>query len=146
MSNRLLRAILALYPRSFRRRYGRELQDLFNDLEAASDHSRLWLVSELLASAVAQRLRAARRDARLTITTLAVVAAVGATMDLHWSDGGQRPPRAIANTDTYVPPTSTRVGSAGPQPVNQSRRPVTLAAVARDLPPPPPPASAPPLG
>ena len=34
MSNRFLRAVLALYPRGFRRRYGPEVQGLVNDLEA----------------------------------------------------------------------------------------------------------------
>jgi hypothetical protein len=32
MSNRFLRAVLALYPRGFRRRYGPEVQGLVNDL------------------------------------------------------------------------------------------------------------------
>ena len=77
MSNRFLRAVLALYPRGFRRRYGPEVQGLVNDLEAAGDRSRLRLVSGLLVSAVAERLRTVRLDARLTIPTLVAVAALG---------------------------------------------------------------------
>jgi hypothetical protein len=60
MSNRFLRAVLAVYPRRFRRRYGPEVQGLVNDLEAAGDRSRLRLVSGLLVSAVAERLRTPR--------------------------------------------------------------------------------------
>jgi hypothetical protein len=108
MSNRLLQVILALYPRTFRRRYSREMRDLVNDLEAASDRSRLRLVSELLLGAAAERLEAARQNARWTITTLAVVAAVAATVDLHWSGGGQRFPRAIATAGTHTPQTARR--------------------------------------
>ena len=77
MSNRFLRAVLAVYPRGFRRRYGPEVQGLVNDLEAAGDRSRLRLVSGLLVSAVAERLRTVRLDARLTIPTLVAVAALG---------------------------------------------------------------------
>ena len=77
MSNTFLRAVLAVYPRGFRRRYGPEVQGLVNDLEAAGDRSRLRLVSGLLVSAVAERLRTVRLDARLTIPTLAAVAALG---------------------------------------------------------------------
>ena len=77
MSNNCLRAVLALYPRGFRRRYGPEVQGLVNDLEAAGDRSRLRLVSGLLVSAVAERLRTVRLDARLTISTLVAVAALG---------------------------------------------------------------------
>ena len=77
MSNRFLRAVLALYPRGFRRRYGPEVQGLVNDLEAAGDRSRLRLVSGLLVSAVAERLRTVRLDARLTLPTLVAVAALG---------------------------------------------------------------------
>lgn len=114
MSTRFLRAILALYPRSFRRRYGREMQDLVNDIRASSDRSGLWLASELLTGAVAERLQAVRPHARLMIPTLAVVAALGATIGFHWSRGGQRFPRAIANAGIYVQPTTklpTRLGS-----------------------------------
>ena len=77
MSNRFLRAVLALYPRGFRRRYGPEVQGLVNDLEAAGDRSRLRLVSGLLVSAAAERLRTVRLDARLTLSTLFAVAALG---------------------------------------------------------------------
>ena len=142
MNNRLLRFILALYPRGFRRRYGREVQDLVDDLQASSDRSRLWLVSELLVSAIAQRLQAVRPRARLMISTLVVVVALGATIGLHRLHGGQRHPLATASAGTYLPRTtepSTRVGSEDAptgQPIPLPRK----AAAARGVSPLPPPA------
>jgi hypothetical protein len=141
MSNRLLRAILALYPRSFRRRYAREVQDLVKDLEASGDHSRSWLVSELLVSAVAERLHAVRPHARLTIPTLVVVAALGASIGSHRLHGGQRHPLATASAGTYPPPTtkpSTRLGTAD-APTSQTIPLPRNAAAARGVPPLPPP-------
>jgi hypothetical protein len=141
MSNRFLRFILALYPRSFRRRYAREVQDLVNDLEASGDHSRRWLVSGLLVSAVAERIQAARPHARLTIPTLAVVAALGATIGLHRSHAGQGHPLATASAGTYLAPTtepSTRLSSADAP----SGQPMPLprnAAATPGVPPPRPP-------
>jgi len=124
MSNRFLRFILALYPRGFRRRYGREVQDIVNDLEASGDHSRLWLVSGLLVSAVAERLQAVRQDARLTIPTLTVVAALGASVGLHWLRGGQvsrAPSRTPARTCRRQPSPPRVPAPCRPRPVNQPR-------------------------
>lgn len=103
MSSWFLRFILALYPRGFRRRYGREVQDLVNDLEASGDHSRLWPVSELLVSVVTERLQAVRPEARLTIPTLAVAAALRATIGLHRLCAGQDHPPAADNRATPDP-------------------------------------------
>jgi hypothetical protein len=142
MSHRLLRFILALYPRGFRRRYGREVQDLVTDLEASGEHSRISLVGGLLVSAVAERLHAVRPHARLTIPTLVVVAALlGASVGLHWLGSGQRFPRASVGAGTYLPPTtkpSTRPGTAQ-APTGQPPPLPTDAAAGRGVPPPPPP-------
>jgi hypothetical protein len=141
MSNRLLRFILALYPRGFRRRYGQEMQDLVNDLRASRDRSGFWLLSELLVSAMAERLQAVRPYARLTISTLAVVAAVGATVGLHRLHGGQHHPLATASAGTYLPArteTSTRLGSAD-APTGQPSPLRRNAAAARGVAPLPPP-------
>ncbi|HEY2202259.1 MAG TPA: hypothetical protein VGH56_10225, partial [Solirubrobacteraceae bacterium] len=108
MSNRLLRAVLALYPRGFRRRYGPEAQGLVNDLEAAGDRSRLRLVSGLLVSAAAERLRTVRLQARLTIPTLVAVAALGTLVGLNWSSGGQRFQQSSAPDGAYL------LAAAGP--------------------------------
>ena len=117
MSNRFLRAVLALYPRGFRRRYGPEVQGLVNDLEAAGDRSRLRLVSGLLVSAVAERLRTVRLDARLTIPTLAAVAALGTIV----SAAGPAAPPATALAGPMAPPTAGTVG-ARPDPRLRGRR------------------------
>ena len=110
MSNRFLRAVLALYPRGFRRRYGPEVQGLVNDLEAAGDRSRLRLVSGLLVSAVAERLRTVRLDARLTIPTLAAVAALGTIV----SAAGPAATRATALAGPMAPPPAGRSSAARP--------------------------------
>ena len=104
MSNRLLRAILALYPRGFRRRYGPEIQDLVNDMEAAGDRSRLRLAGGLLLSAAAERLRAVRVDTRLAIPTLAAVVALGTIVGVTSSPGGRHLPRTVAPA---LPPTTS---------------------------------------
>ena len=104
MSNRLLRAILLLYPRAFRRRYGPEIQDLVNDLAAAGDRSRLRLAGGLLLSAAAERLRAVRVDTRLAIPTLAAVVALGTIVGVTSSPGGRHLPRTVAPA---LPPTTS---------------------------------------
>ena len=110
MSNRFLRAVLALYPREFRRRYGPEVQGLVNDLEAAGDHSRLRLVSGLLVSAVAERVRTLRLDARLTIPTLVAVAALGTIVGA----AGPAAPPATALAGPMAPPTTGTSSAARP--------------------------------
>jgi hypothetical protein len=103
-----LRAVLALYPRGFRRRYGPEVQGLVNDLEAAGDRSRLRLVSGLLVSAVAERLRTVRLDARLTIPALVAVAALGAIVGA----AGPAAPPATALGGPMAPPPTAGTSSA----------------------------------
>jgi small-conductance mechanosensitive channel len=102
VSNRFLRAVLSLYPRGFRRRYGTEVQDLVNDLEAAGDRSRLSLVSGLLMSAAAERLRAVLLDIRLAVPALLAVAALGTIVGLDGSRSGRRSPRAAVSAGTHV--------------------------------------------
>ena len=110
MSNRFLRAVLALYPRGFRRRYGPEVQGLVNDLEAAGDRSRLRLLSGLLVSAVAERLRTVRLDARLTIPTLVAVAALGTIVGA----AGPAATPATALPGPMAPPPTGTSSAAGP--------------------------------
>jgi hypothetical protein len=110
MSNRFLRAVLALYPRGFRRRYGPEVQGLVNDLEAAGDRSWLRLVSGLLVSAVAERLRTVRLDARLTIPTLVAVAALGTIVGA----AGPAATPATALAGPMAPPRAAASSAAGP--------------------------------
>ena len=61
MTKTIVRVVLALYPRAFRRRYGPEVRDLVEELEGAGEQSRLRLVGGLLAAAAAERLRATGR-------------------------------------------------------------------------------------
>jgi hypothetical protein len=147
MSSRLLRAVLAVYPRDFRRRYGAEVQDLVNDLEAAGDRSRVRLLSGLLMNAVTERLRAVRLDVRLTVATLLTVAALGTTVGVKWSRGGQRVPHAVARAGTHVwwsLKSSTRLGSGTLSSGELPAAPVQTRLrngwpVAESTPPPPPP-------
>jgi hypothetical protein len=117
MSDRLVRAILALYPREFRRRYGPEVKDLVNDLEAAGDRSRLRLVGGLLVSAAAERLRAVRLDARLAIHTLAAAAALGTIVGVTSSPGGRHLARTVAAalppTTSITPPARVKLPTGG---------------------------------
>ena len=55
MSSRLARALLKLYPRRVRDRYGDELLDLQDELRAQGDVSRKRLVRDMLAGALAAR-------------------------------------------------------------------------------------------
>jgi hypothetical protein len=149
MSDRFLRAVLALYPRGFRRRYGTEVQDLVNDLEAAGDSSRLSLIGGLLISAVTERLRAVPLDIRLTVPTLLAVAALGTAVGLKGSRSGQRSPRAVASAGTHVWrafKASTRLGSGtlGSGETAVEAVPMRLRngwPVAESTPPPPPPSA-----
>jgi hypothetical protein len=142
MSNRFLRAVLALYPRGFRRRYGPEVQGLVNDLEAAGERSRLRLVSGLLVSAVAERLRTLRLDAPLTIPAIVAVAALSTIVGLNWSRGGQHFQQSSARDSTYLlaaagpaaPPATAVAGSTAPPTAGTSARPGPAA---------PPPATVP---
>jgi hypothetical protein len=79
MSDRIVRAVLVLYPRAFRRRYGPEVRDLVEELEGAGERSRLRLLSGLFAAATGERLRTTRAAAALSMITLVAVA-VSATI------------------------------------------------------------------
>jgi hypothetical protein len=142
MSNRLLRAVLALYPRGFRRRYGPEVQGLVNDLEAAGERSPLRLVSGLLVSAVAERLRTLRLDAPLTIAAILAVAALSTIVGLSWSRAGQHAQQSSARDSTYL---LAAAGPAAPPPatVPHSTAPPTPGTSAKPGPAAPPPATVP---
>jgi hypothetical protein len=105
MSNRIMRALIALYPRAFRRRYGTELRDLLEELEGAGDRSRLRLVGGLLAGAATERLRATRPAAARSI--IAVIAlAVSASIPLMSTSATHHVIEATAPTLEGMPVTS----------------------------------------
>jgi hypothetical protein len=118
MSNRIMRALIALYPRGFRRRYGPELRDLVEELEGAGDRSRLRLVGGLLAGAATERLRATRAGAALSILVV-IALAVSATIPLLSTSATHLVMEASAPTVEVM-----RVTSAPPVP-----RPVPVIAV-----------------
>jgi protein-S-isoprenylcysteine O-methyltransferase Ste14 len=72
------RWLLAIYPRAWRDRYGREVADLTAELIRAGDTTprRAWL--NLAAAAAAERARALARPAVLTTAVAAITAAAGA--------------------------------------------------------------------
>jgi hypothetical protein len=69
MRRLLLRAVLALYPRAWRQRYGQELKDLLDDLDRSGECSRTRMVLGLVAGAAGER-------ARLFLTPTVRIAAV----------------------------------------------------------------------
>lgn len=81
MSRRLLRTVLMLYPRGWRRRYGRELHELIDELDRNHDRSRVGMVAGLLGAAAHERSRSLgafimTTKAPLGLAATAIVAAV----------------------------------------------------------------------
>ena len=74
LRDRLLRSMLVLYPRSWRRRYSEELGDLSEELLAAGEVTRLRLGLGLVRSALAERVR--RRRAFVLLSSCAAVLVV----------------------------------------------------------------------
>jgi hypothetical protein len=67
-----LRAVIALYPRRWRERYGQELQELLEDLERDDARSRAEMMLSLVAGAAEERVAALRASAFRTGTVVAV--------------------------------------------------------------------------
>ena len=65
MSSRLMRALLKLYPRRIRKRYGDELLDLQSELAAKGDLSRTRLIRDVFAGALL--VRSSRQRAHVVI-------------------------------------------------------------------------------
>ena len=61
MNGRLFRSLVALYPKAWRERYGKEVGDLSAELLAAGDTTRLHLALELARSVLAERVRSLHR-------------------------------------------------------------------------------------
>jgi hypothetical protein len=71
MSSPLMRALLKLYPRPIRNRYGDELLDLQDELRTQGNLSRTRLIRDTFAGAVL--VRPVRERARLVITAVPVI-------------------------------------------------------------------------
>lgn len=118
MSSGLTRALLKLYPRPFRDRYGDELFDLQDELRAQGDVSRMHLIRDMLAGAVL--VRPARRaylmimlGGVLVIVGLAVGGAAIAGLGVR-SPASASDPQAIAVVPpaTLAPPAPTATPAA----------------------------------
>jgi hypothetical protein len=75
MSSRLTRALLKLYPRRIRNRYGSELVDLQDELRSQGNLSRTGLIRDTLSGAVL--VRSVRERARLVIAAVVVIVGLG---------------------------------------------------------------------
>jgi protein-S-isoprenylcysteine O-methyltransferase Ste14 len=75
--SRRLRWLLALYPRAWRDRYGREVADLTEELIRAGDTTPLRAGLELAAAAAVERGRALSRPAAPATAAAAITAAAG---------------------------------------------------------------------
>ena len=71
MSSRLTRALLKLYPRRIRNRYGSELLELQDELRTQGNLSRARLIRDTLSGAVL--VRSVRERARLVIAAVVVI-------------------------------------------------------------------------
>lgn len=124
MSRWLFRSLGKLYPKAWRERYGKEVEDLSEELLAAGEVTRRHLVFELVCSGLVPRVRALHR-ARLVVVAeaVALVAIVGLALCL----GGVFRGRPSASS----PPTCSIVGHphvtfAWTKPVPTSRVSFTL--------------------
>jgi len=77
--SRRMRWLLALYPRAWRDRYGREVADLTEELIRAGDTTPLRAALELAAAAAVERGRALSRPAAPTTAAAAITVAAGTT-------------------------------------------------------------------
>jgi hypothetical protein len=82
MNRRLLRGLLALYPRAFRDRYGAELASLTDDLVSAGEITPLLAALNLLRGAALEwgRVLTDSRRAGLAVGAAAVMAAAGSVI------------------------------------------------------------------
>ena len=106
MSSRATRALLKLYPRRIRDRYGDELLDLEDELRAHGDVSRARLIRDMLTGALL--IRTNHQRARLAIGAVLVVgglAVAGAMLGERGTDSLARPshPRVQLEAQTVMP-------------------------------------------
>ncbi len=99
MSARPFKFIISIYPKGWRRRYGRELEQLVRDLEAGKDRAPLRIAADLLFNAASARVR------NSFVTGLCIVflggIATGAVAAYH-----------LSNTQTAAPGASQQRAGA----------------------------------
>lgn len=127
-----MRAVLALYPRRWRERYGQELQDLLEDLDRSSDRSHARIMMSLLAGAAEERVGALRAPRIWIAATAAVMVIAIATVAAHGSVNGG-PLRA----DSGPPATATdgfQVSDRDPSPQIKLRLQADIRRLCAQLP------------
>jgi hypothetical protein len=108
MRRLLLRAVLALYPRAWRQRYGQELKDLLDDLDRNRERSRTRMMLSLVAGAAEERMGVFRAPTLRIAAVALVVAALAGVAIITVSASGH-----ITGTTT----TAALQANSGPAPV-----------------------------
>ena len=92
MSSRLMRALLKLYPRRIRKRYGDELLDLQSELAAKGDLSRTRLIRDVFAGALL--VRSSRQRAHVVIGAVLLMVGLAIAVTTISAPGTNPPARA----------------------------------------------------
>ena len=136
MTRRLSGLVVALYPRSWRRRYADELEDLCQEYIESGESTRFRLTVGVAGSAVAERLRAvgSLRHRRLLAIAMGVAAitVLAATTD---GLGLMRAANRGAPVSLSVPSSSKRLPSAGAPSLGRTTALPGLTAPQQALPP-----------
>jgi len=119
MNRHLLRALLALYPRAFRDRYGTEVARLTDELISAGEITPLLAVLNLAGGAALEwgRVLTGSRRAAFAVSAAAVVAAAGsfvfAVAGIFYVAGHARPPSRVATARSVSAPAAIALPAAG---------------------------------
>ena len=107
MNRRVTRLLLALYPRSWRDRYGAEVTSLTDELIRAGETRPLPAGLNLVAGAMAERARelAGSRTALAVMSAAVIIAMVGGAYAVTGSARPGPVPRAAASGNCLVPPS-----------------------------------------
>jgi hypothetical protein len=100
MSRRLLRMLIWLYPRRWRRRYGAELEELARELAANHDRTRARLALGLLVSGLAERTRGL--IPRAVIVILVVTGLITGAVLAHSPTAVVKKPDVLLSSRTVV--------------------------------------------
>ena len=112
MSSRLMRALLRLYPRRVRKRYGDELLDLQSELAAKGDLSRTRLIRDVFAGALL--VRSSRQRAHVVIGAVLVMVGLATAVTIISAPGtnpharASRPELRLAFTSPNPTPHASR--------------------------------------
>jgi hypothetical protein len=119
MNRHLLRGLLAMYPRTFRDRYGAELARLTDELISAGEITPLLAVLNLAGGAALEwgRVLTGSRRAALAVSAAAVMAAAGsivvAAVGLFYVAGHARPPSKAVSVRIVGAPAAIALPAVG---------------------------------